>query len=166
MAQTDLFPEDRYIIDTSSLVDAQDEDQPAEVWKGIFKLINASKLKTAAAAYPEIERMTDAGKIPQYAFDRIKARKRTFCIPDEDLIVEAGRIVFQHSHIETWRDPKNPADPWIIAAARLKGYIVVTEERDTGPKKNKRIPWVCEKENVKWIRLRHLIQKEKLLVEK
>lgn len=163
MAQADLFPEERYIIDTSSLVDVRDEDQPTKVWKGIFKLIRAGRLKTAAAAFPEIERMADAGKIPRDVFKQLQELKTVFAIPDEDLVSEAGGVIFRNSHIEAWRDPTNPADPWIVAGAKAQGCKIVTEERDTGPKKNKRIPWVCEREGVEWIRLRHLIQKEKLV---
>ena len=161
MAQTDLFPVDRYIVDTSSLVDVQNEDKPAKVWDGIYRLIDASRMQTPSAAFPEITRMADAGKIPSDAFERLKTKKGIFTIPDKELIIAAGEIVHRHAHIEAWRHSGNPADPWIVAAAKQRRWTVVTEERDTGPKKNKRIPWVCEKEGVLWIRVRHLVEKEK-----
>lgn len=162
MAHPELFPEKRYVIDTSSLVDIQNEENPDRLWEGIYDLIRKGRLKTPAIAFPEIERMAEDGKIPQSALQKLKELKDKFVIPDEELLPEAGHIVHRHKHIEAWRDPGNPADPWVIAAGKLRGETVVTEERDTGPKKNRRIPWVCDQESVPWIRLRRLVLDEGL----
>ena len=60
-------------------------------------------------------------------------------------------------------DPRNRADPWVVAAAAVQGLIVVTEEADTGPRKTHKIPWVCDQENIKWIRLSSLVEHENLI---
>lgn len=160
MANQELFPEEKYVIDTCSLVDIQNEDDPAKVWSGLYGLIQVGKLKTSAMAYPEIERMAASGKIPNAAYLKLKELRPIFAIPDDELLLEAGKIIASHPQIPLWRDVGNPADPWIIAAAKMNGWTVVTEENDTGPKKNRRIPWVCDKEGVKWMRLSGLIKKE------
>lgn len=158
MAQNyDLFPEDRYVIDTSSLVDVQYEDQPTRAWEGIFQLIGNGKLYTVNYVYKELN---DIQKLPPEIYHRLLELKPTFCLPDDDLITEAGRIVHSNPQISDWRSSNNAADPWVIAAGKIKMWTVVTQENDIGPKKNRKIPWVCDRENIKWMRLNRLLLKE------
>lgn len=167
MASTDLFAEENYVIDTSSLVDIhQDEGDDPRIWEGIFRLIRAGRLCTVSYAFDELEDMVNSNKFPAETFKKLREVKRQFVISEtEELTLEAGRIVYENPQIPGWRQKKNAADPWIIAFGKLNGWKVVSQERDTGPKTKRRIPWVCDqqKPKVKWIRLRHLIEAENFL---
>ena len=47
-------------------------------------------------------------------------------------------------HLTGVRNP-DPADPWLIAAAKVLGWTVVTDERQASTKK---IPYVCRQQSV------------------
>lgn len=158
-----LTLEDRYLVDTSSFVDVRLEQDPDAVWDGLFGLVEAGRLFTVSYVFPELERMVATDKLPGAVFSRLKEQKRRIVIPDEQIITEAGRINHQYPRLGDWRDPRNRADPWIVAAAKVGGHIVVTEEADTGLRKTHRIPWTCDQENINWMRLSRLVVVEKLL---
>lgn len=163
MRQLTLYSEERYVIDTCSLVDVRLEQDPAKVWSGAFRLIDQGKLFTVSYVFPELERMVATDKLPALILEQLKERKRHMVIPDEQIIHEAGRINHKYPQLGDWRDARNRADPWIVAAAKTGGHTVVTEEADTGPRKTHRIPWTCDQEGVKWIRVSRLVVVEKLM---
>jgi hypothetical protein len=169
VASTDLFAEQSYVIDASSLVDIhQQEDDDSRVWAGIFGLIRAGRLCTVSYALEEVEDIAKAGRFSMARFERLKEMRKHLIVSEtEELTLEAGRIVYENPHIRDWRQKKNAADPWVIAAGILYNRRVITQERDTGPKVRKRIPWVCDqqKPKVKWIRLRRMIEDERFLEE-
>lgn len=137
--------------------------EPARVWEALYRFIDNGKLLTVSYVFPELERMVATDKLPAEVFKQLKARKRRMVIPDAQIINEAGRINHKYPRLGDWRDVRNRADPWIVAAAGVRRHIVVTEERDTGAGKTRRIPWVCDQEDVKWTRLDRLIVAERLL---
>jgi predicted nucleic acid-binding protein len=163
MEQLPLYTEQRYVIDTSSLVDVRLTKEPAKVWDALYSLIDNGKLQTVSYVFPELERMVATDKLPEEKYEQLKTRKRRMVIPDAQIINEAGRINHKYPRLGDWRDVRNRADPWIVAAAAVRRYLVVTEERDTGAGKTHRIPWVCDQEGVKWTRLDRLIAYENLL---
>jgi len=48
---------------------------------------------------------------------------------------------------------RNGADPFVIALARVRGGVVVTEETASGNIQKPRIPDVCDAINVPWVNL-------------
>lgn len=58
-----------------------------------------------------------------------------------------GRISDNFEFLYDLSGAKNPdpADPWLIACARVYGYTLVTDERPTSTKK---IPFVCRQQGV------------------
>ena len=172
MASADLFADQCYVIDTSSLVDIhqQEEDDP-RVWQGIFGLIQVGRLRTVRYAFDELENIATGGRLPDFPLGRLgrlKELKRQFVVQSEELAPIAGRLVYENPSIRDWRQKDNAADPWIIAAGKLYGWRVVTQENDTGRRAKKRIPWVCDQQRpkVKWIRLRDLIENENFFATK
>jgi predicted nucleic acid-binding protein len=163
MEQLLLYTEQRYVIDTSSVVDVRYADDPAKVWAALCRLIDNGKLLTVSYVFPELKRMVADDKLPKEVFEQLKVRKRAMVIPDAKIIHEAGRINHKYPRLGDWRDVRNRADPWIVAAGKAGKHIVVTEERDTGPRKTHRIPWVCDQEGVRWIRVDRLISSENLM---
>jgi predicted nucleic acid-binding protein len=160
MVQSDLFLRTRYVVDTSSFVDVKDESDPDGVWEGIFRLCREGMVYTVAFVYPELQRMFEAGKLAEGPYLELKNLKKQIVIPDAEIIVEAGRINAAYPKLGDWFDTRNRADPWIVAAAKAKKLTVVTEEADTGPRKSHKIPWVCDRENIPWIRLSRLVLQE------
>lgn len=138
MEQLPLYTEQRYVIDTSSIVDVRYADDPAKVWTALYRLVDIGKLLTVSYVFPELERMVADDKLPKEVFEHLKARKRAMVIADAKIIHEAGRINHKYPRLGDWRDARNRADPWIVAAAKARNYVVVTEERDTGPRKTDR----------------------------
>ncbi|MDX8411235.1 MAG: DUF4411 family protein [Mariprofundaceae bacterium] len=104
--------------------------------------------------------MVDDKKIMKIDVARFKEHKNSIVISDADIFQIAGEINYRHPKLGHALGRHNRADPWLVAAGKVNGYIVVTEERDTGKGMRWRIPWVCEQEDVVWKRLRHLIDQE------
>lgn len=162
MQQLDLDSRERYLIDTSSLVDVETENNPDQVWEGLFRLVGEGRLLTVGYVFEEMERMVANGKLRQEILKRLKEFKHVMVVPDDEILLETGNINFKYPRLGDWRDPKNSADPWLVAAGKVRGYSVITEESDVGPKKKRKIPWVCDQEGVRWLRLSKLISNESL----
>jgi predicted nucleic acid-binding protein len=166
MAQSgELFPRTRYVIDTSSFVDAGLESDPEKVWTGLMRLCRDGGAFTVSYVYPELKRMSESvpPKLPLHRYEELKRLKQRIIVPDPDIIMEAGRINSAYPKLGDMFDRRNRADPWIIAAAKMKGLTVVTEEADTGRRKTHKIPWICDQEGVGWIRVSRLVIQEKFL---
>jgi hypothetical protein len=59
---------------------------------------------------------------------------------------------------------KDPADPWLIAVAKVKGYVVVTDEGGKYPREGK-IPYVCSDLGVNCIGTKEFLHRNKHLTK-
>ena len=59
----------------------------------------------------------------------------------------AGQIAEDFSFLFDLTGSRNPdpADPWLIAAGKILGWTVITDERKTSTKK---IPYVCRQQSL------------------
>lgn len=64
-----------------------------------------------------------------------------------DVVEWAGRIADDFEFLFDLTGSKNPdpADPWLIACAKVYGYTLVTDERQSSTKK---IPFVCRQQGL------------------
>lgn len=64
-----------------------------------------------------------------------------------DVLAFVGYISDSFEFLYDLSGAKNPdpADPWLIACAKIFGYTLVTDERQASQKK---IPFVCRQQNV------------------
>jgi hypothetical protein len=84
---------------------------------------------------------------------RIKHLRKKFVIPDAVLydavaIAELRIIAQQHGQLIDPLGVGNPADPFLIAAAKAIGCCVITDEKASGKRHKYKIPYVCKARNV------------------
>lgn len=137
-----------HIIDTCVLVNIQDEHQDSEeIWSAIVREIEADRLKTIRHVWDELDSRFAA------IAARLKPLKSQFLIGDAllygaDTVAELRAIIRDHPGLFNVYGNGNPADPFLIAAAKIMSAIVVTDERIAGPKHKRKIPFVCTGRNV------------------
>lgn len=137
-----------FLVDTSVLVNIRDEhNDSAEIWEMVIAAIKAGRLKTVRQVWGELQ-----SRFPEIAL-RFKRHRKKFLIDDtiaysEDVVAEV-RYLNQH-HRALWNPigGRNPADPLLVATAKVLSIVVVTDEKRKGPGHQKRIPYVCTQRNV------------------
>ena len=152
-----------YSFDTNAFMDWQARYYPTDVFKSIVArlagLVKAGRLQAAAVVHEEI----DAVGTPELA-GWAKTNAGIF-VPTQALLAAALSIQHQFPGL---RDPKaehEEADAYVIALARLRDGIVVTQETPAAEKNRPRrthfIPDVCRELGVPCISLIGLMRREK-----
>lgn len=137
-----------FLIDTCTLVNIRDlHDDSDTVWDAIRAEIKDDRLKSVRQVTEEL-----AHRFPK-VYRRVKDLRKQLLVPDADLYT--GEVIAEvraiHQHHPTLYDRLgggNPADPMLIAVAKTKLGIVVTDEKMIGPGYKSRIPYVCTSRNV------------------
>jgi predicted nucleic acid-binding protein len=131
----------RFVFDSSFLIKLHRE-QPAELYPSLWERL-AELLAQGEAVMPR-----EADREIQVKDDALRAwlRERQAAVVESTL--EELQVVREiaERHPGWVRGPKNAADPWIIAAAYVRGAVVVTDERPSGrgtQDQNLRIPAVA-----------------------
>ena len=150
----------KYCIDTSSLIHAWRRDYPPDVfgtlWAHLDVLVQQGRLYSPVEVLLELERGGD--DIHQWALDH----RDMFLEVDEVVENTVGRIVDSFpafvpmsSNDGVW------ADPYVIAFALARGWVVVTGEKATGQGSRRiKIPNVCQEFGVTSITFLDLIRGE------
>jgi predicted nucleic acid-binding protein len=130
---------DTYCIDTSALIAAWYErykpNRFPKLWEQFDQLVKAERLFSSLMVLDECSRRS-----PElHAW--LKEREDMFLPPDEAIQKRVDHIVNTYSRLVEQGKEKFAADPFVIATAEVKGYVVVTEE--TGPDSLRKIPGVC-----------------------
>jgi hypothetical protein len=137
-----------YLVDTSVLVNIRDvHGDSAEVWLAVRNGITAGRVRTIRQVWDELE-----SRWPDIA-NRLKGYKKQFVLSDDQtytagVVAEVGFLNLNHRRLWSVMGGRNPADPLLIGVAKDLGVIVVTDERSSGPKHQRRIPFVCAQRNV------------------
>ena len=135
----------QYSVDSSSFMDWQARYYPVDVFASmvgrIDDLIAADRLASPALVQEELS-IVGTGDLNAWA----KARNAIF-VPTGDLLTEAQAI---QNAFPGLRDPKaefEEADAYVIALAKIRGGIVITQETPAAEKRNPKrshfIPDVC-----------------------
>ncbi|TWB04673.1 uncharacterized protein DUF4411 [Bradyrhizobium stylosanthis] len=100
-------------------------------------------LKTVEQVFDELRRWP-------HLQEQFKPIKKQFLIQDQyipAIASMAGQIAedFEFLFDQSGSRNPDPADPWLIAAAKVMGWTVVTDERKTSTRK---IPYVCRQQSV------------------
>ena len=149
-----------YCIDTSSLVDWSDYYPPdvfPTLWDKLDWLIAEGRLISSKEVLLELKRQDD--DLYRWA----ASRHSTFIEPDSDTQKCLGDIM---ARFPTFAPDTTPdgvwADPYLIAMAKTKGYMLVTGEKSAGKgAKHPKIPNVCDAAGVRWCSLLEFIRLEK-----
>lgn len=155
-------PEPPYSVDTSSLMEWQARYYPLDVFPSvavnIAALISAGRFIAAALVHEEIQAVGTSELI-----NWAKENEAMF-IPTPDILAEALSIQSQFAGL---RDPKaefEEADAYVIALARMRRGIVVTQETPAVEKRNPKrthfIPDVCRELGIPSISLLGLMRRE------
>src|ERR1041385_3250658 len=140
--------EPSHLIDTSVLVNFEahfgDSDN---AWKALLDEIHAGRLKTVRHVWDELK-----SKFP-HIFKRFKMLRKEFVVSDavlyaDDAVAELQQIQLHHARLINQLGTGNPADPFLIAAAKVMDVIVVTDEKAAGHGHKRCIPYVCKNRNV------------------
>lgn len=135
-----------YVFDTNSLSNVLNHyyrDRFPSFWEKFDKMVNKKSLISVREARFELK-----GKFDDTTIDLLKEYSDDFF--DEPIVDELAFIteIYSISHFRQNLDRKKLlqggyfADPFIIAKARIKGGIVVTEE--DRPENGVRIPNICD----------------------
>lgn len=151
-----------YSVDSSSLMEWQGRYYPTDVFAGLVakfdELIAAGRVLAPALVKDEIGAVGTAGLI-----DWTENHAGIF-VPTAEVLASAQAIQNQFAGL---RDPKaeyEEADAYIVALARMRNGIVVTQETPAAEKRNPKrthfIPDVCRELGITCISLLGLMRRE------
>ncbi len=134
-----------YSIDTSSFMDWQARHYPTDVFPGIanavISLVNAKRLFACELVNEELG-VVGTDELVNWA----KENKQLF-VSTSELLAAALAIQNQFPGLLDSKAEYEEADAYVIALARLRGAIVVTQETPAAEKRNPKrshyIPDVC-----------------------
>jgi hypothetical protein len=151
-----------YCIDTSSLIAAWQERYPIgnfpSFWAKIDVLIAEERLLAPIEVLHETKKRSDE------LHTWLKVQKSMFRELNDDIQIEAAKILSQFPRLVGEKKLRTSADPFVIAMARVEGLQIVTEEKPNGSLARPNIPDVCAEMNMTCIGLLQLIQTEKWVV--
>jgi hypothetical protein len=151
-----------YSVDSSSLMDWQARYYPTDVFTGMIAsveaMIAANRFVAPALVKEEIGAVGTTGLI-----EWAESHAGIF-VPTVEVLAEAQRI---HDQFAGLRDPRaeyEEADAYVIALARMRGGVVVTQETPAAEKRNPKrthfIPDVCRELGISCISLLGLMRRE------
>ena len=144
-----------YVIDTSSLT-ALRRNYPLsiaeDIWQGLAELSAAGRLISPREVRRELEKKEDD------LFKWAKAQEDLFKDPSSEDIVEAKKIMNTFPGLVEHDKETPDADPFVVACARSRSFVVVADESPAGPGARPKIPDVCKELGVRCIRLVGLIE--------
>ena len=160
---TEGAPQPPYSVDASSFMDWQARHYPADVFPGLLgrvdALIAAQRFLSPALVKEELG-VVGTGELIAWT----DAHSIIF-VPTRELLVEAQAI---QNRFPGLRDPKaefEEADAYVVALARLRGGIVITQETPASEKRNPKrphfIPDVCREIGVPCFNLLGLMRRER-----
>lgn len=155
-------PEPPYSVDTSSLMEWQARYYPLDVFPSVAAnvaaLISAGRFVAAALVHEEIQAV-GTSELINWATEN-----ESMFIPTPEVL--AGALAIQNQFAGL-RDPKaefEEADAYVIALARMRRGIVVTQETPAAEKRNPKrthfIPDVCRELGIPSISFLGLMRRE------
>ncbi len=151
-----------YSVDTNSLMDWHDRYYPIDVFPGLIPLFDGliaqNRLVIAETVEDEIKAVGSAG-LQAWAKTRV-----TIFEPTAQHLAEALNIEGAYPGIKDPRAQYTEADAYVIAVARLRGGIVVTQETSSSlkmkPKRTHFIPDVCSGLGIPCINILGMMRRE------
>lgn len=136
-----------YCFDSGAFIDSWNKYYPItsfpSVWEKIDLLIKCGQIISVKSAYDEISKVEDE------IFRWVKARKHIFIEHDEAIQKSVTNILQKTPELYEADKDRSGADPFIIAAASVKGCIVVSNEHPTARRKAMTIHEACNRVNVR-----------------
>jgi hypothetical protein len=128
-----------YIFDTAFVTRIDRTADPDAVWDRVMRLIEDGRLVTL----PQVMDALDKSDRASYA--RLAPFSARIVLPiDRQKVMEADRISESYAGMPNPYHPVNGSDPWLIASAKIGGFIVLTGEADD----REAMTSVCQREGV------------------
>lgn len=90
----------------------------------------------------------------------LKERPELFIDYEEEIQIEVRNILSTYPRLIMEKKQRFAADSFIIATAKARSLIIVTEEKPSGSLNRPNIPDVCRDMQLEWISLIQLIRAE------
>ncbi len=117
-------------------------------------MIVAGHIRCVDEVRSELARRDDA------IHDWAKSQTDLFVPLTADVQLAAREVLGAHPRLVGTGGGRNSADPFVIALARARDSVVVTEELLAGNIERPRIPDVCEAMGVRWLNLVRFVQEQ------
>ncbi len=147
-----------YSFDTSSLLNGRRDLLPpgtfVTLWANIESMIAAGHIGCVDEVRHELAKREDA------VHDWAKSQTELFVALTTDVQLAAREVLGAHPRLVGIGSGRNSADPFVIALARARDGVVVTEELLTGNIERPRIPDVCAAMGVRWLNLVGFVQEQ------
>jgi hypothetical protein len=151
-----------YAVDSSSLMDWQARYYPTEVFPGlavrIEALVEAGRFIAPALVREEIAAVGSARLVEWIE------NHGEIIVPNAEVLTEALAIQNQFAGLSDPKSEHEEADAYVIALARMRDGIVVTQETPAAEKRNPKrthfIPDVCRELGIPCISLLGLMRRE------
>lgn len=151
-----------YSVDTASLMDWHVRFYPVDVFPGLVRLFDGliaeKRVLIAETVNDEIKSVGSAG-LQAWAKDR-----KAIFEPTAEHLAEALKIEGAYPGMKDPRAPYTEADAYVIAVAKLRGGIVVTQETSSSmkkkPKQTHYIPDVCSGLGIPCINILGMMRRE------
>lgn len=147
-----------YSFDTSSLLNGRRDLLPpgtfVTLWSNIESMIATGGMRCVDEVRSELARRDDA--IHHWA----KLQPDLFVPLTPDVQRAAREVLSAHPKLVGVGGGRNSADPFVIALARSRAGVVVTEETLSGNINKPRIPDVCDAMGVTWLNLVRFVQQQ------
>lgn len=148
-----------YCIDSSSLMHASQRHYPMDTfpsfWAKMESLVGSSRIVSPDEVLREVEKKDDV------LHKWCKKQGRLFHPLHQEVQVAAAEILEVFPRLVDDRPNKGKADPFVVALAKCKQLVVVTQEDPTKSNVRVKIPEVCDHYGVRWMTLLDLIRAEK-----
>jgi len=135
-----------YVLDTSALIGAWVRAYPPDVFPGLWEQMDALG-RARRLVVPE-EVLDELAERDDDLHVWVKTREGHLVeATSRAVMLEARAVLADHPELTKTGTGRGKADPFVIAAARLRGGEVVTEEQG-GSDSKPRIPYVCRQRGV------------------
>jgi hypothetical protein len=148
-----------FTMDTSGFIGAWDRAYPPDVFPGLWEafdqMIADGDLRAIQEVGVELRRKSDALR------DWANSRPSLFVPLDADIQLAIRDVLLSYPKLAAKMRGRDPADPFVIAHAKARGLIVVTNEKTAlGNPNRPKIPDVCSLLGVPCINLLDLIRRQ------
>jgi hypothetical protein len=143
-----------YLIDTSAWLNIGSHPECEKIWRIIISLIEKGRIVACSEVIEELHN-------DNIYLRRLKEYEKALQAGDRndiEFLMEVGRITYAYPSMSRATGSKTPADPYVVALARLERYVVVADESRKRP--NRKIRGACDQLGIKCLSLEEFVAAE------